>query len=182
MDPWKISAFPVSPITEGNFEATSSRSMRGHVSICLACIWLRTGGHQSRKVLGIISLHKAHRVRRIRKALGRALSQICTNLFNKWAQATDKHCYSGHRHLLAAWTTAGCTTMAELWKQPAERSACVLLENCNKFCPELMGIGEERWITWSMHSAVAESTCSLAGLSATRVLPRRICRFPLPWQ
>lgn len=156
--------------------------MRGHIFICLACIWLRTGECQSRNVLSIISLHKAHRARRIRKALGRALSPICINSFNKWARATDKHCYSGRRNLLAAWNTAGCTTMAELSKQPAERSADVLLENCNKFCPELMGIGEERWITWSMHSVVTESTCSLAGLSATRVLPRKLCRFTLSWQ
>lgn len=64
-------------------------------------------------------------------------------------------------------------------EQPTERSAHGLLENCNRFCPELMGTCAEGWITCSMRSAGTESSSTLSGLFAARVLPRKVCRFPL---
>lgn len=50
---------------------------------------------------------------------------------------------------------------SECWapEQPTERSAHGLLENCSKFCPELMGTCAERWITCIWNNLLIGAFC-----------------------
>lgn len=127
-------------------------------------------GH--REELGIILLHKVHWEwfgGSEEGAGGEGVSaRFWEELFNKFAQA----CLTNERELQIRAAEADMSAYQQLWlhshcwapEQPTERSAHGLLENCNKFCPELMRTCAERWITCSWnwkHSYVIGTFCCL---------------------